>query len=118
MQRILLSVLTGVDPRDRARPRAQAKRRPITRSFLKPDGLRGARIGVARKYFGFHDAVDKLMKKPSTVMKQHGAIIVDPADLPTHGKFEDSEFTVLLYELKADLECLSRIKTASARTFA
>jgi len=36
-------------------------------------------------------------------MKRQGAVIIEPADLPTHGKFGDTEFTVLLYELKADM---------------
>ena len=36
-------------------------------------------------------------------MKRQGAVLVDPADLESHGKFDDTEFTVLLYELKADL---------------
>jgi amidase len=36
-------------------------------------------------------------------MKRLGAVIVDPADIPTSGKFDDSEFEVLLYEFKADL---------------
>lgn len=72
-------------------------------SFLDPNGLRGARIGVARKYFGFNDAVDKLMEEIIAELKQQGAEIIDPADLPSHGKFNDSEFTVLQYELKADL---------------
>ena len=36
-------------------------------------------------------------------MKRQGAVLVDPADIPTHGKFDDSEFEVLLYEFKADL---------------
>jgi amidase len=36
-------------------------------------------------------------------MKRAGAEIVDPADIPTIGKFDDSESTVFYYELKADL---------------
>jgi len=36
-------------------------------------------------------------------MKSSGATIVDPADLDSHGKFDESELTVLMYELKADL---------------
>jgi len=36
-------------------------------------------------------------------MKRAGAEIIDPADIPTIGKFDDSELLVLLYELKADL---------------
>ncbi len=71
--------------------------------FLDPNGLSGARIGVARKYFGFNDAVDRVMNEALDAMKQAGAVLVDPADLDSHGKFDDTELTVLLYELKADL---------------
>jgi len=99
---ILLSALAGSDPRDPATSAAQQKRADYTRS-LNPDGLRGTRIGVARKYFGFSEAVDQLMNSCIDQMKRAGAEIVDPADLPTHGKFDDTEFQVLLYELNADL---------------
>ena len=99
---ILLSALAGVDPRDSATAAGQGKTADYTR-FLDPNGLRGARIGVARKYFGFNDAVDQLMSDWLAEMKRAGAEIVDPADLPSHGKFDDTELTVLLYELKADL---------------
>src|SRR2546421_10929406 len=71
--------------------------------FLDPNGLRGTRIGVARKYFGFNDAVDDLMNSAMEEIKRQGAVLVDPADLESHGKFDDSELSVLLYELKADL---------------
>jgi len=74
-----------------------------TRS-LDVNGLRGARIGVARKkIFGYNDATDKVVNDALAVMKAHGAIIVDPADIPTAGTFDDSEFDVLLYEFKTDL---------------
>ena len=36
-------------------------------------------------------------------MKQQGAILVDPTDIETAGKFGDTEFEVLLYEFKADM---------------
>jgi amidase len=71
--------------------------------FLDPNGLRAARIGVARKYFGFNDSVDALMNSLIAEIKSAGAVIVDPADLESHGKFDDTEMLVLLYELKADL---------------
>lgn len=70
---------------------------------LDKDGLRGMRLGVARKHFGFNDRVDKLMNDLLAEMKKLGAVLVDPADIPTSGKFDDSEFEVLLYEFKADL---------------
>lgn len=99
---IVLTALAAADPADSATAASTGKVTDYTR-FLDRDGLRGARIGVARKYFGFNDAVDKLMEDMLAEMKRRGAIIVDPADLASHGKFDDSELTVLLYELKADL---------------
>ena len=100
---ILLGTLAGVDPRDAATAESQGKAQTDYTRFLDPNGLRGARIGVARKYFGFHDGVDVLMNSLLEEMKRQGAEIIDPADLPSHGKFDDTELTVLLYELKADL---------------
>jgi amidase len=100
---VLLSALAGVDPRDSATAASAGKTAADYTKFLDPNGLRGARIGVARKYFGSNDAQDGLMNTLIAAMKRHGADIVDPADLPTHGKFDDTEFLVLLHELKADL---------------
>jgi len=100
---ILLGALAGVDPRDSATAASVGKAATDYTKFLDPNGLKGARIGVARKYFGSNETQDKLMNNLLDAMKQHGAEIIDPADLPTHGKFNDSEFLVLLYELKADL---------------
>jgi len=70
---------------------------------LDPNGLRGARIGVARKFFGSNRDVDALLEAAIAEMKRRGAIIVDPADLPTHGKFDDSEFEAMLYEFRDGL---------------
>jgi amidase len=100
---ILLGVLAGIDPRDSATAESKGKSETDYTKFLDPNGLHGARIGVARKYFGATDATDALMNHLLEQMKQHGAIIVDPADLDSHGKFDTTELTVLLYELKADL---------------
>src|SRR5690242_20835498 len=61
------------------------------------------RLGVARKHFGFSERVDKLMTDLIAEMKTLGAVFVDPADIPTSGKFDNSELEVLLYEFKADL---------------
>ena len=67
-------------------------------------GLRGARIGVARKkFFGYSPEADALVETAIDVLRRQGAVIVDPADIPHAGEYDDSELTVLLYELKADL---------------
>ena len=47
-------------------------------------------------------------------MKRLGAVIVDPANIPTLGKFDESEFDVLLYEFKADLNAYLASRAASA----
>jgi amidase len=100
---ILLGALAGVDPRDAAAAESAGKASSDYARFLDPNGLRGARIGVARKYFGFSDAVDELMENLIGEMKRQGAVMVDPADLESFGKFDDTENTVLMYELKSDL---------------
>jgi amidase len=100
---ILLGALAGSDPRDPATADATSKMQKDYTQFLDPNGLKGARIGVARKYFGFSDSVDALMNHVIDEMKSAGAVIVDPADLESFGKFDDTELLVLLYELKADL---------------
>ena len=99
----VLGVLTGLDADDSATSDSRERAYTDYTQFLKADGLRGARIGVVRKAFGHHPAVDKIMESALEAMKQQGAILVDPAPIETAGKFGDSEFTVLLYELKADL---------------
>ena len=100
---VLLNVLTGFDARDPVTRDGSRLAQTDFTKFLDPDGLKGARIGVARKFFGFNDRVDKLMADALDVLKRAGATIVDPADIPSHGKFDASEFEVLLYEFKADI---------------
>jgi amidase len=110
---ILLGALTGIDPNDGA-TKAQ-KSFADYMQFLDKGGLKGARLGVARKYFGFNDRVDKLINERIEDLKKLGAVIVDPADIPTSGKFDDSELEVLLYEFKADLNAyLGRLGSSSS----
>lgn len=99
----LLGALTGVDLEDAATVGSSGNSRTDYTVFCDPKGLQGARIGVARKYFGFSDAVDSLMEQGLDAMKKQGATLVDPADIETLGKFDESEQLVFMYELKADL---------------
>jgi amidase len=100
---ILLGVLTGVDPRDPVTQEGRSRSYADYTQFLDPDGMRGARIGVARNFFGFNEKVDQLMDGSIEAMKHLGAEIVDPADTVTADKLRETEFEVLLYEFKADL---------------
>jgi amidase len=99
---ILLGAIAGVDPRDAATAEAGRAPKDYT-AFLDEDGLRGARIGVSRKSFGFHPEVDRIMEGALAEMKRRGAVLVDPADIPHVGDYDETELTVFLYELKADL---------------
>src|SRR6516164_503695 len=99
---ILLGALAGVDPQDSATAESRGKVRDYTQ-FLDPKGLRGARIGVVRKLFGPLETMDSLMNGAIDVMKREGAEIIDPVEIESLGKFDDSELEVLLYELKSDL---------------
>lgn len=67
---------------------------------LVKDGLSGARIGVARQFFGNNEFVDKIMEEAIYTIKNLGAVIFDPADIPNTSKYDESELDVILYEFK------------------
>jgi amidase len=100
---ILLGALTGVDPRDPATDASRGMSVTNYTQFLDPRGMCGARIGVARNFWGFGEKVDQLMDESIEVMRHLGAEIVDPADVATADQLEDTELEVLLYEFKAGL---------------
>lgn len=98
---ILLGALAGADPSDPATAAAPATVPDYTKS-LDPNGLKGARIGVARAAFGSPEG-DRIVNAALDVLKAQGAIVVDPVEIPHLKDYGDQEFTVLLYEFKADL---------------
>jgi amidase len=101
---VLLGVMTGVDQRDPATAAGVKHAQRDYSQFLQPGGLRGLRIGVARaKFFGYNSATDRLAEEALEVLRREGAVLVDPADIPHVGDYDDAELQVLLYELKADL---------------
>ncbi len=109
----LLSAMTGVDPQDSA-TRASAKHRLSDYTkFLDVNGLKGARIGVARNMAGSDPRIIKIFEGCIDIMKQLGAIIIDPANLPNFNKFGKTETDVLHYEFKVDLN--KYLATANAR---
>ena len=99
----LLTVLAGSDPRDPATAEAAKHATDYTR-FLDADGLRGARIGVARNLAGFHPDTDRVFEEGVAELKRRGAEVIDPADVPNIKELGDPEFEVMLYEFKAGLE--------------
>jgi amidase len=112
---VLLSALAGEDPEDAATAESKGKAQLDYTAFLDPNGLKGARIGVVRKLFGFSDAVDKLMNEAIAEMKRQGAEVIDPAEIASLHKLGDGEDLVLQYEFKADLNAyLARLGPGAA----
>jgi amidase len=74
--------------------------------FLDPQGLAGARIGVTRSNgFGASPRADAIAEEAIRVLRDAGATIVDPADIPTQERLGgETELTVLLHEFKHDLD--------------
>ncbi|MGC8915899.1 MAG: amidase [Thermoanaerobaculum sp.] len=100
---VLLGVIAGPDPEDPAT--ARAPREADYTRFLRPEALKGARIGVARaKVTGYHPQVDKAFEQALLVLKDAGAQLLDPLDIPHLGAYDEAEFEVLLYEFKWQLK--------------
>jgi len=100
---LLLGALVGADKRD---PATQLKRRRAYRDyskFLSSEGLQGARIGVARNMLGSDERVIDIFDSCIDIMKQMGAVILDPANLPNSDNFGETEVEVLLHEYKYGL---------------
>lgn len=96
----LLGALAGPDPQDGVTAKAP---RVNYASFLRKDGLRGKRLGVARDFFGANDGVNALIEKELSLLREQGAILVDVA-IPNRDRYGETELTVLLHEFRPDLE--------------
>lgn len=96
---LLLAALAGVDARDGATSASEGKVADYA-AALNANALRGARIGVARNLAGFHPLVDAAFDRAVAALRDAGATIVDDANVPTVGKYDDAEMEVLLYEFK------------------
>jgi amidase len=100
---ILLGAMSGVDSAD---PATRLSRKRSSSNYAKSltyDGLQGVRIGVARNMAGKNPRILKIFEHCIEVMKQLGAVVIDPVDVRNFDKFAESELEVLHYEFKADL---------------
>jgi len=116
----VLGPMTGVDPRDPATADSRGHAFGDYRRFLDPDGLRGARIGVWREgVFGVSPEADAIADAAIGELSRLGATVVDPADIPNVADVFGPEFTVLLFEFKADIAAyLAELERTSMRTLA
>jgi len=101
---LLLAAMAGVDPQDSATTAVDNTALPLdVRKALNDATLQGVRIGVMRDAFGKHPKVDRLIESSLDILSSAGATLVDPASIETAGQWSKSEFEVLLYEFKHDL---------------
>ena len=99
----VLGAITAADARDAATAAKGRRVHGDYRPFLDADGLRGARIGVARKVVsGYDDAADSVFEEAIRAVRDAGAEVVDPANIPTEDvkRMGDSEMIVMQTEFK------------------
>ncbi|MFW5656515.1 MAG: amidase [Bacteroidota bacterium] len=114
---IMLSAMAGMDPEDEATQKAGEHIKEDYTLFLNKKALQGARIGVARERFGFHEDVDDALNAGIEVLKAQGAAIIDLDKIYTNNGIQDAEFTVLLYEFKDGLnKYLSGLKDTQVQS--
>jgi amidase len=111
----VLSALVGVDPRDPATAASAGKFSTDYTQFLDSHGLQGARIGVARGggFTGYSEETDAIFEQAIEAMADAGAMIVDPAEIPTIDELnaDPAEIIVLIYEFKRDLNAYLATRT-------
>jgi len=101
---LLLAVLAGGDPRDPATAAGAGKVPADFVTGLDAGALKGARLGVLRGSFaGYSPKSDLVLDAAVAKLKELGAEVIDPVELPNAGKYDGAEFEVLQYEFKADL---------------
>lgn len=100
---LLLEVMAGPDAGDSATAVVEAGASRGFVAALAPDGLRGARIGVARRLAGFHPRVDVLFENALAALKAGGASPIELPDAFRADGFWAAEMEVLLCEFKDGL---------------
>jgi amidase len=98
---ILLGILVGFDKQDSITADSKKGLKDYTK-FLDKNGLKGARIGVARAFFDTARPLGKLTEPYLPLLKEAGATLVD-VFFPTVENFGQYQTEVLQYEFKTDL---------------
>jgi amidase len=102
------------DPRDPATHVSRDLIPPDYSAFINPNGLRGARIGVARAgVTGYSEETDRVYEEAIAAIRAAGAVVIDPADIPTIDEISQSnaEIVVLVHEFKRDLNAYLATRT-------
>jgi amidase len=100
---LMLGFMAGLDSADAASAAVGDRFQTDYARCVDPQGLNGARLGIARKFFSDNAPLNGFLDACIATLTAAGAVIVDPADLPMHGSTGAAEQEVLLYEFKTDL---------------
>ncbi len=111
----VLGAIAGSDPADPATKAADAHIADYL-AALKPDSLKGARIGVLRFATGWSVPTDKVFEQALAVLRAQGATLVDIKTLKDREKIGEAEGLVLNTELKVDLNAYLATTPAAVKT--
>jgi amidase len=101
---IMLGVMAGADPDDAITSTSNGHMQSDYTKFLDAKGLKGARLVVAREYWGVHHRLDVEMEKCLDVLRKEGAILIDHNEGLTASAFGADMREVFLYDFKANLD--------------
>jgi amidase len=100
----LLNAVAGTDPDDPATASADARRPGDYRDALRPDALRGSRLGVARECFSDHEGTRAVIEGALETLRRLGAEIIDPVRATTLPFFGPLELELFQYGIKANID--------------
>ena len=100
---LLLGIIVGADSNDPVTSAASSHAGIDYLRHVSADGLNGARLGIARRFYADHSGLNRLLDECVVRLRAAGAEIVDPVDLPEPPGVDGTETEVLLYEFNAGL---------------
>jgi amidase len=108
---MVLDAIAGPDPRDPATAASEGHALTDYSSHLSREALSGARIGVARQYFGVQEHADRVAEEALGVLRDLGAVLIDPVEIPTLDEIRKRPNLLMLYEFKAGVNDYLRTRT-------
>jgi amidase len=100
---ILLGNMTGTDAEDVVTSESEGRYPTDYTQFLSKDSLKGARIGYDKKWKSADEKVSRLFEEARKVMENLGATLIEIELLEKINELSKSEFEVMKYEFKNDL---------------
>ena len=100
---LVLGAVTGLDPEDPTTAAGAERAETDYTQYLDPNGLQGARIGVATQYAEGHEAVEELFQDALDVMRGAGAVVIDIPEVEAWRQMGGPSGRLMRYEFKADL---------------